>query len=163
MLFSRDRAANCAVCFLLTATSCATETPPAEAETPEGEMCEHLAEGPAQIVAASSADTAAALPEVSKSHTRFDVDLPKDASGTYTGYVRFAAPAKGAYLLGMNAKVPVEVALAASGTAVAPAVAVKPACAVALYQAELALELGTYRVKLGPAHSAKVGLLFEAK
>ena len=38
------------------------------------------------------------LADISKSHTRFDVTLPADTTGTYAGFVRFLAPAKGNYL-----------------------------------------------------------------
>ncbi len=143
--------------------ACTEEAAPAAAEDPAAEACEHLAEGPAQAVAAKTTDAAAELPDVSTSHTRFDVTLPADVSGTYAGYVKFLAPAAGSYLLVANAAVPIQV-IDSAGKAVAPTAQVAVgACAAVKTQLELPLGVATYRVKVGPHTQPLVGLLFEAK
>jgi hypothetical protein len=132
-------------------------------ETPEAEACEHLVDGPAQAVDAKADPKTSDLADVSKSHTRFDVTLPADASGTYGGYVRFLAPAKGGYLVVANASTPLQVIDSAGAEVTPTSAAATPACSAAKVQLGLNLDVATYLVKLGPAPQAKVGLLFEAK
>ncbi len=103
------------------------------------------------------------LADVSKSHTRFDVTLPADVSGSYAGYVRFLAPAKGAYLVVANASTPVQLVDSAGAEVTPTSAAATPACSAAKVQLAVNLDVATYLVKLGPAPQAKVGLLFEAK
>ena len=142
---------------------CAAEPAPVAADDPAAEACEHLTDGPAQAVVAKTTSVAAELADVSKSHTRFDVTLPADASGTYAGYVKFLAPTAGGYLLVANALVPMQV-LDSGGSALVPvSTVVASACPAAKTQLELMFGISTYRVKIGPISQAVVGLLFEAK
>lgn len=131
--------------------------------TPEAEACEHLAGSVSKAVSALADADAAALPDVSAAHTRFDISLPADASGTYAGYVKFLAPAKGDYLLVANAAVPLQV-IDSAGVAVAPSsTSSTGACSAVASQLVLPLGVASYRVKIGPHSKASVGLLFEAK
>lgn len=154
------------VSLLVAATAlphCVDEAAAPAAEDPAAEACEHLAAGPAQAVTAKSVDTAAELADVSKSHTRFDVTLPADASGTYAGYVKFPAPAAGSYLLVADAAAPLQL-LDSAGKVIAPtAQTTAGACSAVKTQLELPLAVATYRVKIGPYAKPLVGLLFEAK
>lgn len=131
--------------------------------TPESEACEHLAGTASKAVAAQTVADTVELADVSAAHTRFDVTLPADASGTYAGYVKFLAPAKGDYLLVANAAVLLQV-MDSAGVAVAPtSTSSSGACSAVATQLVLPLGVATYRVKIGPHSKATVGLLFEAK
>lgn len=148
----------------LSLASCATDehdTHPAE--TPESEACEHLAGTASKSVAALAVADAAQLADVSAVHTRFDVTLPADASGTYAGYVKFLAPAKGDYLLVANATVPLQVIDSAGITVPPSSTSSTGACSAVATQLVLPLHVATYRVKIGPHSKASLGLLFEAK
>lgn len=143
--------------------ACAEDAAPHADDDPAAEACEHLAEGPAQAVSAKTTDVAAELADVSKRHTRFDVTLPADVSGTYAGYVKFLAPAAGSYLLVANATVPLQV-LDSTGLAVAPTAQTSVGvCPAVKTQLVYPLGVATYRVKIGPHSQPLVGLLFEAK
>ncbi len=148
----------------LSLASCATDEHDDHANaTPESEACEHLAGTASKAVAALTVADADQLADVSTAHTRFDVTLPADASGTYAGYVKFLAPTKGDYLLVANAAVPLQV-IDSAGVSVAPtSTSSTGACSAVATQLVLPLGVATYRVKIGPHSKATVGLLFEAK
>ncbi len=144
-------------------TACALTEPAPTEETPEQEACEHLGGTTATAVAAVDDKATGLAPEVSKSHTKFAVALPADPSGTYAGSVRFLAPAKGQYLVVADTAVPMQL-FDSAGKALEPvAGATKANCPAVAAQAVYALEVATYRLKLGPTSKASVGLLFEAK
>jgi hypothetical protein len=148
----------------LALASCATDEHDDHANaTPESEACEHLAGTASKAVTALTVADADKLADVSTAHTRFDVTLPADASGTYAGYVKFLAPTKGDYLLVANAAVPLQV-IDSAGVAVVPTSTTSTgACSAVATQLVLPLGVATYRVKIGPHSKATVGLLFEAK
>lgn len=164
MIFLRPAFTACAFAAAAVVAAACTDDHGDHADaSPEAEACEHLG-GPASkaVTAAASAD-AADLADVSAPHTRFDVSLPMEASGSYAGYVKFLAPAKGDYLLVANAAVPLQV-IDSAGAAVAPAsTSASGACSAVATQLVLPLGVATYRVKIGPHAKASVGLLFEAK
>ncbi len=144
-------------------SACASTEPAPAEETPEQEACEHLGGSLATAVTAVDDKAPGQAPDVSKAHTKFTVTLPADASGTYAGTVRFLAPAKGQYLVVADAAVPFAL-LDSGGKALDPvAGATKAACAAVAAQAVYALDVATYRLKLGPAPKATVSVLFEAK
>jgi len=143
--------------------ACADDHGAHEAETPEQEACEHLGGSAASAVVATDDKAAALPPDVSKAHTKFAVTLPADASGTYGGSVRFLAPAKKQYLLVIDTAVPFQLFDSAGKAVDAVAGATKATCAAVGAQAVYSLDVATYRLRIGPASKAAVGMLFEAK
>jgi len=134
-----------------------------ENETPEQEACEHLGGSAATAVTATADSTADLPPDVSKAHVKFAVTLPADASGTYAGSVRFLAPAKKQYLLVLDKTVPFQLTDSAGKAVDAVAGATKANCSAVAAQAVYSLDVATYRLRIGPASKAAVGLLFEAR
>jgi hypothetical protein len=147
----------------LSAAACADDHDHDHAdESPEAEACEHLSDGPAQAVLAVAAEEVAGLPDISKSHTRFDVTLPGDA-GKLAGYVKFVSTKSGDTLLVANADVPMQL-VDGTGAAVQPKseATSQAGCAAVKRRAVYTLGVATYRLKLGPTATSTVGLLFEA-
>lgn len=72
----------------------------------EGEICEHLAEGPSKALTATS--SAAAAPDASAAHTRHDVMLVAD-QGMKGGWVAYAAAEAGDHVIGLGAAVPLSI------------------------------------------------------
>lgn len=131
-----------------------------EHESPEEEACEHLKDGPAAALTASTTDDGADA-DVSKSHTRFDITLPGDGDKK-GGYAKFISAKAGDYLLVLNADVPVQL-LDLQGNAVTPKTeaTAQTGCSAVKRRAVYTLGVATYRLKLGPTAAASVGVLFE--
>jgi len=127
--------------------------------TPAAEACEHLAAAASHAVTAVAPGGTAALPDMTKPHVRADVTLPADASGTFAGEVKFLSAAKGSYLLLTNVDVAIQVADSA-GKAVDQVAAPDP-CSGAAVRKVVALDVATYKIRIGPAKQAKVGLMIE--
>lgn len=128
-------------------------------ETPEAEVCEHLAAATSQAVTAAADPTATGVPDVSPAHKRFDVTLVTSASQKL-GWVKIVAPAAGNYALALDAAVPVHVQHA-DGTALTPKDPPKFPCTTVQQAHTLPLTVGTWHVRLGPTALSKVGLLVE--
>jgi hypothetical protein len=133
-----------------------------DSQTPAAEACEHLQEGPAQAVAAQLSADPTALADVSKAHTRFDIALAETATATYGGYVKYLSAKAGTTLLVADKALPVQI-VDSLGVEVTPTTAAAaPACAAAKVQLGVALQVGTYRLKLGPTTAPQVGIVIEA-
>ena len=62
-------------------------------DSPQDEACEHLTDGPASSQAASDSDNDS-VPDISTSHTRFDLALPGEGDKK-GGYAKFISPKAG--------------------------------------------------------------------
>jgi hypothetical protein len=126
-------------------------------EGQDAELCEHITEGPSQVVSGSASPTAT----VQDNHTRYDVTLA-DGTGGKTGKVSFAAAAAGDYVIGLNADVLLAVKDGA-GTAVAFEEVKKEgnACAALVARYLVPLGVGTYTLELGPTSAEQVGMVIE--
>ncbi len=130
-------------------------------EVPEGdvEACEHLQEGPATPVTATTASTGA--PAVSNDHKRYDITLV-DASGGKGGAVSFAAGEAGDYILFLGADIPMKVTDSAGG-AVSFEESTKSStvCGEVKGRHVVPLEVGTYTLTFGPTTEPAVSLVIE--
>jgi hypothetical protein len=126
-------------------------------ETPDDEGCEHLQNGPATPVTATSA--AAGAPSVSDNHMRYDVTLPSGAAG----YASFAPSAAGDYIFFLDQAVPFAVQDAAGANVAIESSSLTGAkCAEVKARHVLELGVGTYRLVFGPSSSvSKVGVVIE--
>jgi len=144
--------------FLLPLLALAMTACPGPAkETPDDEGCEHLQNGPAMAVTATSA--AAGAPSVSDDHKRYDVTLPSGAAG----YASFAPSKAGDYIFFLDQAVPFAVQNAAGAAVAIESSSLTGAkCTEVKGRHVLELAVGTYRLVFGPSSSvSKVGLVIE--
>ncbi len=125
----------------------------------EEELCEHMAEGPAQAVTAG-ADNAGA-PSATYEHTRVDISLT-DVTGGKGGVVKYESGEATDYIFAMNKNIPVKIADAQGADVAVEATEVgSEACAEVAVQHTVALGVGTYYLSLGPTTETLVGLVVE--
>ena len=130
-------------------------------EAPEADVegCEHLQEGPATPVTATTAGTGA--PAVSNDHKRYDITLV-DVSGGKGGAVSFAAGEAGDYILFLGADVPMKVTDSAGGTVTFEESAQSSTvCSEVKGRYVVPLEVGTYALTFGPTTESAVSLVIE--
>ena len=139
--------------FALSLTACGGSV----TETADIEGCEHLKEGPAAPVTATSAATGA--PEVSNDHKRYDVTLPSGAAG----YVSFAPSMAHGYVFFLSQAVPFAVKDAAGADVTVSSSSLTGAkCPEVKGRHLVSLGVGTYRLVLGPAAGiGTVGMVVE--
>lgn len=128
-------------------------------EEADGEGCEHLQEGPAVPVSASSG--ASGAPAVSNDHKRYDVTLPSGTGGR-TGSVSFASSEATDYVFFLSADVALKIA-SASGEAVAleSSATSSSACTAIKGRHVAPLQVGTYTLTFGPSTQEQVSLVIE--
>lgn len=133
-----------------------------EAETPDGEGCEHQAEGPAVAVTAAVDAAAADAAAIDDDHNRYDVafvDLPAGQKG---GSVTFAADADGEFHFFFDAAVAYEVFDAAGAPVTREStVASTEKCDVIHQWDVYDLAVGTYTLSFAPTDAAGVKIVVE--
>lgn len=122
------------------------------------EICEHMAEGPSIAVMAAAAEALDA-PDVSTEHTRHDIGLSDDGSGSFVGFVSYAASEAGDFAVAVDRDVPVSIA-AVSGSAMAEATGAG-SCADVFRQDTFDLAVGTVVFQLGPSTEDQVRVVVE--
>jgi hypothetical protein len=142
---------------LLLLTSACGEDEVAE-ENPDVEGCEHLEEGPATAITAS---TGASAPAVDDDHRRYDVTLV-DVAGGKGGSVTFASSEAGDFVLFLGENVPVVVEDAAGSVVEFESSSAGSAtCSAIKARHQLELGVGTYSLRFGPSSVGAVSLVLE--
>lgn len=133
-----------------------------EAETVDGEGCEHQAEGPAVAVTAAVDAAGADAAAIDDDHHRYDVAFVDLAAGQKGGSVTFAADADGEFHFFFDTAVTYEV-LDASGAPVAreSTVASTEKCDVVHQWDVYDLSVGTYTLTFAPSDAAGVKIVVE--
>lgn len=133
-----------------------------EAETPDGEGCEHQAEGPASTVtaAADAADADAAA--LDDDHRRYDVTFVDLAAGQKGGSVTFAADADGEFHFFFDAAVAYEVFDAAGAPVARESTVPSTEKCDLIHQWDVYdLAVGTYTLTFAPTDTAGVKVVVE--
>jgi hypothetical protein len=140
---------------------CGEDDDPEGGEDPDAEACEHMKEGPMALVTAAAAFSATA-PAVKNDHQRYDLTLA-DGVGGKAGFVTFAVPAAGDYIVYTSAAVKVAVKSAAMADVTAESTTNSFAgCPEVKGRHVYELAVGTYVIGIGPETSDKVSLVLEA-
>lgn len=140
----------------LLATACGDDEE--EEESADVEGCEHLQEGPAVALTATTTGTP---PAVGNDHRRYDVTLV-DGTGGKTGSVSFAAAEATDYVFFTNVDVPL-VIRNSSGTVVdvEEHTTSSAECADIKGRFVVPLTVGTHTLTFGPTSTATVSLVIE--
>ncbi|NTX35471.1 hypothetical protein HUA74_15805 [Myxococcus sp. CA051A] len=140
----------------LLSAACGDDEEPEEPVDVEG--CEHLREGPAVPILATTTGTP---PLVANDHRRYDITLV-DGSGGRTGSVTFAASEATDYVLYTSADVPVSITNG-SGAAVEIEESTKSSetCTEIKGRHVVPLTVGTHTFTFGPTSAASVNLVIE--
>ncbi len=150
------------IIILLFATACGDDnkTTTEVVETPEGEACEHLAEGPFKAVTAAAASIDA-VENAAVEHTRVNVALT-DYEGAKGGFVEFEADATGDFLMFLSADVPLTVFDSSGNEVVIESTTLgSDLCTDIAATHTVELEVGTYVLAFGPTNVTEVGLVHE--
>jgi hypothetical protein len=140
---------------------CGEDDEPEEHEDPDVEACEHMKDGPPAAVTAAAA-FATTAPAVNNDHKRYDLTLA-DGVGGKAGFVTFAVPAAGEYILYTSAAVKVAVKSAAMADVTAESTTNTFAgCPEVKGRHVYDLTVGTFVIGIGPETSDKVSLVLEA-
>ncbi|MCI0572577.1 MAG: hypothetical protein L0Y66_17630 [Myxococcaceae bacterium] len=133
---------------------------PAEEESVDIEGCEHLQEGPATSVAATTAATGA--PAVRDDHRRYDVALA-DVTGGRGGSVSFAVAEAGDYVIFLGADVPLAVTDPAGAAVEAEEHAKSSTVCTDIKSRSVfpLAQVGTYTLTFGPTTAATVSVVIE--
>lgn len=124
------------------------------------EICEHLEQGPAQAVTASTDPDAA--PSVDAEHTRFDVSLASDGSGQYGGYVQRAV-GNTDQIVALDADVPYTV-FGPDGNEIPMHhnLSTQTECGLAVSVRHFEMPIGTVRIAFGPTATDSFSMVVEA-
>lgn len=124
----------------------------------DDELCEHLADGPAEAVTAATSGDG---PLIADDHTRYDITLAAVTGGN-GGTVRFAADEAGEFIIALDAAVPLVVTDGSGATVTAEDTATSSeACTEIRGRHVFDLEVGTYVLRFGPTAETKVGVVVE--
>ncbi|NUN13149.1 MAG: hypothetical protein HUU55_05885 [Myxococcales bacterium] len=158
-----DMKSICLTVLFLTTISCEQDDSTSHAhndsENIAAELCEHMAEGPSIAVFASAETTN--LPDVSTPHTRFDVTLVADESGTWSGSVRYASPGTGDLRLATSKTIDVTLTAPDGSTVVAMPDAMASTCADIPKLISFPVSVGPYTLSFGPSDTADVKIVIE--
>jgi hypothetical protein len=129
------------------------------AEDADAEGCEHLQEGPAVAIAAST--SSASAPLVGNDHKRYDITLPAGTGGN-TGSVSFAASEATDYTFFLSADVSLTLTRSSGQTVAFESSAKSSAsCGDIKGRYVAPLEVGTYTLTFGPSSAGSVSLVIE--
>lgn len=143
-------------CLLSSALLVGCGESPNEADV---EGCEHLKEGPAASVTAST--SASGAPAVSNDHKRYDITLPAGSGGN-VGSVSFAAAEATDYVFFLGANVPLKVTNASGQEVTFEESATKSdQCTEVKGRYVAPLQVGTYTLTFGPTSESRVSLVIE--
>lgn len=145
------------MCAIPLALSACQSDVPAEVDEGLEEGCEHMTEGPAQPISAS---LEGAGPDVSTSHTRFDVALATQEAGN-GGFVSYASGEAGDYRFYLSVDVPVSVKDALGAPVAIESSASGGDCTVIALYHTIELGVGTYTLSFGPTTETSVSLVAE--
>ncbi len=126
----------------------------------EEELCEHMAEGPADAVTAG-ADLAGA-PDISTAHRRYDLALIDDGNNMFIGSASFAADEEGELIIAFNTDVPVAF-FDGDGTSIAieDTEIGSEACDEVGVIHTIDVEVGTVEFRFGPTDATEVQIVVE--
>jgi len=131
-----------------------------EAEAPDAEGCEHMAEGPSVAVVA---DANAAEPEaIADDHKRYDVTFVDLDGGQKGGAVTFAADEMGDFHFFFDTAVPYQITdRAGTVVEVEESLPGTDACTDIKKWDIIELDVGTYTLTFGPTDAAGVKIVVE--
>lgn len=139
-------------------------------ETPEGEACEHLADGPFEAITAVENPLTPDPPNAAIEHTRVDISFvdisgstPNTEDGSFGGTVAFEAAEAAEYLFFLSEAVPLSVFDATAGVfiPVEEEVVGSDLCSEIAVTHTYDLEVGTYLLTFGPTDVFETGMVHE--
>ena len=129
-------------------------------ETPAGEACEHMTEGPHTDVVAS-VDPAMA-PDATAAHTGVRVKLA-DVAGGKGGTVTWASDASGELILFTSVQAPVAIATASGDPVTIKSDEAVSECDIVARAVIFDATVGTYRITFGPTTEPTVMIVVEGE
>lgn len=130
-----------------------------ESNEADTEGCEHLAEGPAVAVTATTSTSGA--PAVSNDHKRYDITLPAGDGGN-VGSVSFAVSSTQHYVFFLGADVPLKVTNSSGVEVAFESTATRSeTCEDVKGRSVAELLVGTYTLTFGPTSQSRVSLVIE--
>lgn len=135
------------------------ESEPEVEETPQGEACEHMVEGPA--IEVEAADGVEAAPDATVEHTRVDLTLVDDGMGANAGYVTYAADETGEFYVFTSSDVAFSILDANENEVTIEATEAVGECDEVVQRHVVDLEVGTYTFFFGPTSDTAVSFVVE--